>query len=113
MLDPPTLRAAVGRGAAWLNEHRPGWQDKIDLDRLALESCTRCVLGQLYGSFSEGLDVLFDSFRMGGRPPDTAEFGFAVRDQEYGPDLSTDQARPAYGALTALWREEIARRRAA
>jgi hypothetical protein len=45
----------VGRGAMALDMEVPGWADKIDLDRLDLWFCNRCVLGQLYGLYTKGL----------------------------------------------------------
>lgn len=48
-----TFEARVARGAAWLDEVQPGWERRIDLSKLELRSACRCVLGQLYGTFSE------------------------------------------------------------
>jgi hypothetical protein len=53
------VRAAAG--AALLDRHRPGWARRIDLDRLDLASAEDDVLGQLDGSFEEGLDALLDA----------------------------------------------------
>jgi len=50
----------VMRGVAWLDEQRPGWEDKIDLDRLRLGSCLDCVIGQLFGDY----EALRDNFIM-------------------------------------------------
>lgn len=44
---------AVSRGVAWLDENVGiGWEDRIDLDSLAISSCRTCVLGQLFGTKS-------------------------------------------------------------
>lgn len=48
----------VERGAAWLDEHEPGWELKIDLGELNLASCYKCILGQVYGRYENGLKVL-------------------------------------------------------
>jgi hypothetical protein len=37
---------------------RSAWVNDIDLDTLDLGSCGVCVLGQLFGDYSEGLDTL-------------------------------------------------------
>lgn len=42
-----TVEARVARGAAWLDEHQPGWERRIDLAKLALDETCRCVLGQV------------------------------------------------------------------
>ena len=33
-----------------LNKEIPNWRDKIDIDKLNMDSCYNCILGQLYGS---------------------------------------------------------------
>lgn len=35
-------------GAAYLDEHDPGWAHRIDLSKLDLRHPTQCILGQLY-----------------------------------------------------------------
>lgn len=50
MLTKAELETRVARGVDYLDQHRPGWQDAIDLNRLCLASGCRCVLGQLGGS---------------------------------------------------------------
>jgi hypothetical protein len=42
---------AVNRGVEFLDEHLPGWVEKIDLDTLDLAVPCMCVLGQLEGDF--------------------------------------------------------------
>lgn len=38
----------VKRGAEWLDGEMPGWERKIDLDMLRLDSPCNCILGQLF-----------------------------------------------------------------
>jgi len=45
----------VGRGAAYLDEVLPGWHRNIDTERLCIGKGTDCVLGQLFGTFLQGL----------------------------------------------------------
>lgn len=68
------LAERVQRGAKLLDEKSPGWAAKVALDRLDMFSDCGCVLGQIYGLYSRGLDALglesgmnlgFNSFRMG------------------------------------------------
>lgn len=82
----------VERGAALLDQVRPGWHIEVDITRLHLGSYTRCVLGQLFGEFRDGTAVLF--------PGDAAEsiaYGFD------GDDEHTD--------LTLAWLDLINERR--
>jgi hypothetical protein len=50
-------RERVSAGARWLDEVEPGWAERIDLDDFRLADGRRCILGQLYGSFCDGLDT--------------------------------------------------------
>jgi len=57
------IRPKVLRGAALLDEIRPGWEFEIDLGSLDLSRYNKCILGQLYdGSFNAGLLRLFGTF---------------------------------------------------
>jgi hypothetical protein len=103
-----TVAERVQAGAAWLDEHRPGWVADIDLDRLVLSSPCRCVLGQLYGSYYNAPIKYFD----------TSDYGFDTLAED--EDLPNDDAgMDAYVAaidgeyveLTAAWRDLIAARR--
>jgi hypothetical protein len=49
------LSAKVKRMTAILDEKRPGWRDEIDVEKLDFNSIRNCVLGQLYGSYTQGL----------------------------------------------------------
>jgi hypothetical protein len=100
------LQARVKRGAALLDEKRPGWAKEIALDRLAMRSCTQCILGQLWGSYFGGYEQL------GRKLPSTflfssAEHGFTIPNQ--GQIEAGDAGgQAAVDALFAdLWRAEI------
>lgn len=57
-LDAEVL-ARVKRGMALLEERfGPGWVDLVDLAALDLVEGDRCVLGQVCGGYSNGLDDL-------------------------------------------------------
>jgi hypothetical protein len=92
-----TIKQRVMAGAAFLDERKPGWERKIDVERLRLEDCRACVLGQLYGSFGAGLRALDLHW------PDPEKLGF------YKAGLPTDSN---YRRLTAAWRALISERRA-
>jgi hypothetical protein len=44
----------VRNGIALLDQCYPGWRDSVILESLQMASCTRCVLGQLYGDYFKG-----------------------------------------------------------
>lgn len=55
-----TVQERVARGAAWLDEQKPGWEDLIDFDTLDLSSCSLCVVGQVFacGPYEASQDFL-------------------------------------------------------
>ncbi len=102
----------VEAGARWLDGHRPGWVDRIDLDTLDLGDPCRCVLGQEFGEDADtlnnggggwvtgycvGLNHLLDGSNVFDRAVDLGMY-----------ELKNDR----YSALTNAWRELIERRRA-
>jgi hypothetical protein len=56
-VSEPDAAARVARGAAWLDGERPGWAGIIRLHELSMSSCSRCVLGQLFGDYRSRVDV--------------------------------------------------------
>lgn len=85
----------VRAGVALLDEKVPGWHERIDLDRFAMNSCARCVLGQLFGGFVVGAFAV--GLDMSGS--DEVAAGFDLAWGEVG-----------YRTLTRLWRYVIRQR---
>jgi hypothetical protein len=84
---------------------------EIDPGRLNIASPGDCVLGQLYGDFSEGLDELADM--VGVEPSLAALRRFATAHGFNRGLTAADRVWPYFHALDAAWRTEIADRRAA
>jgi hypothetical protein len=84
----------VKRGTAVLNREVPGWFDVVNPDDLDMSSVGRCVLGQLFGDFSNGMNQVFADFSAF----TAASCGFALLRCEANDD---------YWILDALWRSEI------
>src|SRR5437667_4843660 len=57
-LEYPELYQFIQNGIDLLDEKKPGWYQKIDLECLWLADCHGCILGQLYGSYAAGLNAL-------------------------------------------------------
>jgi hypothetical protein len=94
-----TIAERVAAGAAFLDEHEPGWDQHIDLDRLDIDSNCRCILGQLHDdSYQEGRRELGLS---------GANHGVALGFYPSRTDVPTSER------LTAEWVRVIAERRAA
>lgn len=90
------VRPEVKRGAAWLDEVRPGWDKEIDLTKLELDSCADCVVGQLFGLTPRLRPARFYQ----------ENYGFDITDEVYGFDTNA-----SYAKLTEEWRDLIASRR--
>jgi hypothetical protein len=105
----PPLPERVARGAALLDQRRPGWAELVDPDRLDMQLEYEDVLGQLYGTFAEGINSLAGHAFW----PDPAAVAFAVA---HGFELGDDQpgrvgAPRHYAELTGCWRAKLTHRR--
>ena len=104
-----TIAERVDAGAAFLDEHDPGWwrQPRIDLDRLDLGQPCGCVLGQLYVHDCPEPPLHYmhamDAFDL---PP------IGDADADLGFDSSLE-IEGEYALLTAEWKRVIEARRAA
>ncbi len=99
---------AVDAGVAVLDQKNPGWRGQVDLDILDMHNTRSCVLGQLYGSYWDGLEVLTGLHWL--------DNGSQIRAWAIGHGL---QVRPSdfddmgamhrdYEELNRLWGEKIA-----
>lgn len=87
-----SIEERVATGSAWLDEHRPGWWRRIDLDTLDIVDECGCVLGQEYGSYVNAPDEIWERGLIAGGGFDAAVIG-------------------EYAALTDGWRRLIEQRR--
>jgi len=89
----PLLDHRVRAGIALLDESGPtNWRARVDVDKLDLENPRSCVLGQVYGTFDDGMAALDLSFFEGAR------YGFVT-----GLGLRYD--RDSWRNLTDAWRD--------
>lgn len=109
-------RESVLRGAAVLDKVEPGWELKIDLAELNLSSGCQCVLGQVYGEYDEGCEVLFEM-----NPPYSDDVtavmahGFVVssrgsRLNGEGYEFVAQWMNNYYEVLDELWIEQVKER---
>lgn len=92
----------VANGATLLDSKEPGWAGTVNLDTLDIVDVFVCVLGQVFGSYIRGLDVLADV-------PDfnnmsAADHGFSLYDWEAFEDYDD---RSEADALFEAWQDEI------
>lgn len=55
LITIPEVRA----GVMLLDQRKPGWPQQVNAETLNLASAMECVLGQLYGSYADGLSALW------------------------------------------------------
>lgn len=113
--------ARVAKGAALLDEKKPGWERQIDLDELDVQSSTSCVTAQLSDArwYAAGMEELgltggnggtyiAHGFNAEGLP------GCTCAPCSGGPEMPRDYNQSAaYATLNRLWRELIEGRLAA
>ena len=87
-------RQIVQHGMTLLDRVRPGWDAEIDLTRLDISCPNDCLLGQLYGSFAQGMRRL---------SVPASVYGF------HAPPYSN--RAESLALLTEAWREAIGNRR--
>lgn len=107
--------ARVAKGAALLDEKKPGWERQIDLDTLDIQNATSCVTAQLSSErwYSAGMEELgltggnggtyiAHGFNAEGIP------GCTCATCQGGPEMPDDYDQAAaYVTLNRLWRELI------
>ena len=70
------VEKAVQKGIDLLDQKGPkNWRERIDLDTFDIGSLNNCVLGQVYGSWHDGMNALFPS-TVTGRSDVAAHYGF-------------------------------------
>lgn len=113
MISQEEARARVARGAAHLDQVRPGWESRIDVGTLTLHDECGCILGQLCGNFFRGLKALEID-----RYPDAEDYGFEhsmTVDQSMRLEdawaLRADVVKANHAPLQDAWIEAIADRR--
>lgn len=98
-----TIAERVAAGAAWLDEHAPGWIGRIDVDHIRMSDCTRCILGQVYGSYWES-PLIAEADPLDDGDDVAVPLGFQVAD---------DEPWEGYDLLAKEWRRLILDRRGA
>jgi hypothetical protein len=109
-----TVTNRVRRGMKLLDEAQPGWEKKIKLVDLSLEDAEHCVLGQLYGTYDEGLERLEDTLELSTYDEWWHRAGFNLTEVEHEHIWDANNPEPLrerfWGRLTVAWKREIARR---
>ena len=105
------LRERIRAGAALLDAEGPqDWRDRIDTDELDMFYVTHCVLGQLFGDYTSGVNALtgtvyrgLESFRLEW----AVEHGFEASTMLDDDHEFNGHGSYRYADLDAAWREEL------
>ena len=90
----------IQRGIVWLNYNIPGWETRIDLDRLNIGSSQDCVLAQATGMCYDDATYQYDiEFTQ------AVEMGFAT----YPGDKTREQIHEELSILNQQWYFQIYR----
>lgn len=122
-------RERVANGVTLLDEKVPGWWRAINLEQLQMESCTHCMLGQLFGDNVEvalGAKVFGLPIRPGRAQWTELSYKFANEKPGYSRGLEALSCAEGakigcnritgdanFAELKCAWAEVIAERRAA
>lgn len=111
-----TVTDQVALGGAYLDEVAPGWYNGIDLDRLDIGHLENCVCGQTFGTYTRTPKLLEFAQRL--KEPSIWSPSWIVvwrKRADWTVDHGFDVDPMVYGVayLTAAWKTEIERRRAA
>jgi len=98
VLTPTQAEEAVARGAELLDLHEPGWESKITLETLNIESARSCVLGQVFGNYWN-----YDAWTRMGIPD--------VEKREWYGFTLEEKRSEGMKVLTAAWKGFVRRRR--
>lgn len=96
-----SAKQRVQKGARMLDKYRPGWAIEINISDFNITSPTECIIGQLFGDFSNGVHAL----RALGASVDIRKLGFMIQTSSIWNgfcDIDTD-----YINLQKEWVAEI------
>lgn len=81
----------IALGAAWLDEHKPGWERLIDPQMLDMHNTCKCVLGQVFKKEAEQANVVdgFDYDDEGELISEPSGFNWVMKDLD-GVDENFD-----------------------
>jgi hypothetical protein len=102
-MNKPSKTARVRAGAQRLSKEIGGWALRIDLTRLNMRSTKDDVLGQLFGDYAYGLNVL------GLTLEDAQMLGFVTWIDDIDLDTATGEIRDDYPGLQSRWTRAILR----
>lgn len=96
------MKLCVERGAQLLDAMYPGWYKIVNTSTLDIGAYNYCVLGQVFGSYGEGLDVLFSK---------NTTFSIPFLSIKHGFSIPSGKSGTIWDILASLWKKTIEARR--
>lgn len=93
----------ISRGIALLDEKVPDWRYRINTSELNLSRFNQCVLGQVFGHYSKGLDSFTDTY-LSEFSELSAQEARVKFSRDYGFESDVDH----YGIITDEWLKALA-----
>ena len=106
MVKVKTREERVARGVKLMNtQYGRWWLRQIDLEMLALQDGSACIIGQVEGEYTQ------DTLAQIGLDTHTAkEHGLDLFDEDFGPgDWRGESSAQLWTRLTKVWRRAIKR----
>lgn len=85
------------KGMTYLDQHKPGWVDLIDTDRLDMIHPERCVIAQVYGSYWAHCAGQGDFWNNVPSHHEVYDYGFNIDPEDH------DYLTYPYKVLTEIW----------
>jgi hypothetical protein len=104
-----TVQQRAARGARILDRVQPGWASKIARSRLAMETCDRCILGQLYDGYESGWWWVVRNLPARAKRYVASSYGFTLPPAQQTIHTPADKvvALARFKELADAWRHEI------
>ncbi|MEL6344047.1 MAG: hypothetical protein AAFV53_13085 [Myxococcota bacterium] len=105
-MNAQTIQTRAQNGARILDLRYPGWADRIDVDSLDFPSIYRCVLGQVFETYHEGMKAIWGLTTFSKEPERWRRLanqnGFDVPDS-----IHENQEAFYFDTLTAEWKRLV------
>lgn len=89
------------KGVKLLNEQAPGWHRKVKISTLDLSSNDNCILGQVFGEYTNGLELL--DINSNDETRNGPAHGFSLCSEEWTNERIAD--------MTEWWKKQIRAKR--
>lgn len=95
-MESEEYRVLVSQGAKLLDVKVPGWRERVNVDALDMFDPFKCVLGQVFSRFGDGLEKLMLNRQS------RMVYGFDASEPP-----GTKGMVEEYGKLTRAWQREL------